>query len=74
MLLATVTFTFLGNYIFTAVVVVHLINKEAVSPNPRPVLRFSQTLNFLAMPPGLRSHLRAQSLNHAGEFDLGNKP
>ena len=37
MLLATVTFTFLGNYIFTAVVVVHLINKEAVRPNPRPV-------------------------------------
>ena len=38
MLLATVTFTFLGNYIFTAVVVVHLINKEAVRPNPRPVI------------------------------------
>ena len=40
MLLATVTFTFLGNYIFTAVAVVHLINKEAVRPNPRPVLTF----------------------------------
>ena len=40
MLSATVTFTFLGNYIFTAVVVVHLINKEAVRPNPPAVPGF----------------------------------
>jgi len=37
MLLATAVIACLGNYLLAAFVVDHLINKEAVSPNPRAV-------------------------------------